>query len=283
MDKFIANQTLVRGQDITRQNNIDTNATHVKTTAMTNATSRANNQATIAKDLTVAGFGAGGTAGADDPDKEKQLNYWAEVVRRGGTLPPGLARGAGGSVFVREVTKRAAMGDTTPADLMANQAEFSGAKAGQRTLGTKQANIEMAATEAYNMMPIAVAASNKVDRTNYPTLNKVLLAAEKGTGDPNVVQFSVAVNSLVNTYSRAISPSGTPTVSDKEHAREILDKAYSKGQFAAAVDLMRQEIEQARKSPAQVREHMRPSAQNGAAPAATPQDQFKGWSIQPVK
>lgn len=206
--------------------------------------------------------------GMDTPDGQKQLDYWADVIRKGGTLPPGLARGKEGSAFVREVTKRAALGGTSAEDLMANQAEFVGAKAGQRTLGTKQANIEMAATEAYNMMPIAIAASNKVDRTQYPMLNKVLMAAEKGTGDTNVVQLSVAVNSLVNSYSRAISPSGTPTVSDKEHAREILEKAYSKGQFAAAVDLMKQEIEQARKSPAQVRAHMRPGAQ--AAPDAAP-------------
>jgi hypothetical protein len=239
-----------------------TNATHVQTTAMTQAGEdrRANQTDKRVRELNAVGDSS--------PDSEQQLNYWADVIRKGGTLPPGLARGPGGSAFVREATKRAAMGDTTPADMMANQAEFAGQKAGQRTLGTKQANIEMAATEAYNMMPIAVAASEKVDRTQYPMLNKVLLAAERGTGDTNVVQLAVATNSLVNSYSRAISPSGTPTVSDKDHAREILETAYAKGQYSAAVDMMKQEIEQARKSPAQVRANMRPGAKpEAAAPA----------------
>jgi hypothetical protein len=51
---------------------------------------------------------------ANDPDFQAQINYWAEVVKKGGMLPPGLARGPGGGAFVREVTKRAAVGDVSP-------------------------------------------------------------------------------------------------------------------------------------------------------------------------
>lgn len=215
--------------------------------------------------------------GLDTPEGNQQLEYWAEVMRRGGTLPPGLARGPGGSAFVREVTRRAAAGDTSPAEMMANQAGFAGEKAGQRTLGTRTANIEMAGTEAANLAPVAIAASEKVDRTQYPTLNRLVLAAERGTGDENVTRLAVATNSLVNAYARAISPSGVGTVSDKDHARAILDDAYSKGQYKSAVGMMLQEIEQARRSPGQVKEGMRgrftgqeapPSAATTAAPAA---------------
>lgn len=190
-----------------------------------------------------------------DPEVNKQIDYWAGVVKNGGSLPPGLARS--GSGFVKEVTKRAAMGDVSPTEMLSNQAQFAGEKAGQRTLGNRTANIEMAVTEAQNVIPIALAASEKVDRTKYPTLNSLLIAAEKGTGDENVAKFAASTNALINIYSRAIAPSGVPTVSDKDHAREIISTAYSKGQFKAVTDVMQQELSAARQSPGQVKKSMR--------------------------
>lgn len=190
-------------------------------------------------------------------DYNKQLDYWAQMIRNGGSMPPGLARGKAGSEFVREVAKRAALGETTPEEVMANQAEFGGNKAAQRTLGTRTANIQTAAAEAGKMMPIAMEASNNVDRTQYPTLNHVLLAVEQGTGDENVVKLAVATNSLINSYARAIAPTGVPTVHDKEHAREILMNAYSQGQYSAALQTMQQEIDAALASPGQVKQSMR--------------------------
>lgn len=191
------------------------------------------------------------------PEREKQVDYWADVLKTGGSLPPGLARNRDGAALVKDVMKRVAQGDTSPQELVSRQAELQGQKAGQRALGTRTANIEMAVQEAKNVMPIALAASEKVDRTKYPTLNSVLMAAEKGTGDEGVVQLGVATNSLINIYARAIAPSGTPTVSDKDHAREILSTAYSKGQYKSAVDMMQKEMDAAQKSPRQVKENMR--------------------------
>lgn len=189
--------------------------------------------------------------------RKASVDFWANVMLNGGTLPPGLAKNREGADLVKEIMAKVATGGVDPREMLSRTAEFQGQKAGQRTLSTRIANIEMAATEAANLMPIAVSASEKVDRTKYPSLNSVLLAVQKGTGDENVVQLGVATNSLVNAYSRAISPSGTPTVSDKDHAREILASAYSKGQYAAAVKMMQQEIDAARKSPHQVRGAMK--------------------------
>jgi hypothetical protein len=207
----------------------------------------------------------------NSPEREKSVEYWAGVMKAGGTLPPGLARNKEGAALVKDIMRKVATAGMTPEQMLASQAEFQGEKSAQRTLGTRIANIEMAATEAGNLMPIAIAASEKVDRTKYPTLNAVILAVERGTGDPNVVQLGVATNSLVNAYSRAISPSGTPTVSDKDHAREILANAYSKGQYAAAVNMMKQEIDAARKSPGQVKGAMRDQF------TGKPQSSDGGW------
>lgn len=158
----------------------------------------------------------------------------------------------------------------TPEQLAAKNAEFFGTKAGERTIGTRTANIEMAVAEAQNVMPIALAASEAVDRTKYPNLNSVLLAVQKGQGDENVVKLGTAVNALINIYSRAIAPSGVPTVSDKDHARDIIAAAYSKGQFKAVTDIMNQEMEAAKKSPGQVRDAMRRTITGEEEPAAAP-------------
>lgn len=190
---------------------------------------------------------------SDDALRFAAEQYWAgdpSGVQGYGRNP--RARAA----IAEMVTKVGRERGKSAADLAAATAEYQGIKAGQRTLGTRQANIDMAVTEALNVMPIALQASEKVDRTKYPTLNAVLLAAQKGTGDEAVVQLASATNSMVNIYSRAISPSGTPTVSDKEHAREILSSAYSKGQYRAAIDIMKREMEAAKAAPGQVREEL---------------------------
>jgi hypothetical protein len=62
------------------------------------------------------------------------------------------------------------------------------------------------------------------------------------TGDPNITGLATSLNSLVNSYARAINPKGTPTVSDKNHAREIINAAMSSGQLSEAFTVMRQEM-----------------------------------------
>lgn len=184
-----------------------------------------------------------------------------------------LGRGAQGAENVIAVRKRIAELNSSSGETGSEQAvrnaEFFGVKAGQRTLGTRSANIELAATEFKQVLPVVQAASKAVSRTNYPDLNRIIQAFEEKTGDPNIVKFGGGVNTLVNLYARAISPSGTPTVSDKDHARLILNRAWSQGQFDAAVGMMSQEIDAALSSPDKVRDAMRERFLGGQAkPAA---------------
>lgn len=207
-------------------------------------------------------------SGKLDPDV---LGFMAQQVLAGDKSPfQNLGRGVQGAQNIAllrgEVMRQATNRGLGGADLAALNAEFSGLQAGERTLGTRTANVEMAASEVQQLAPLALQASEAVNRSQFPSLNKVELAVKQGTGDENVIRLNQAVNSLVNTYSRAISPSGTPTVNDKEHAREILETAYSKGQFSAAIDQMQKEIAAARKSPGSVRGEFR-----GAISGRTPQ------------
>lgn len=200
-----------------------------------------------------------------------------------------LGRGAQGATNVIALRKRIAeinaSAGETGSEQAARQAEYFGTKAGQRTLGTRIANIELAVTEAQKLAPLALSASDAVDRTRFPTLNAALLAVEKGTGDENTVRLGIATNSLINVYARAINPTGVPTVSDKEHARELLSAAWSKGQFAAGIDQLMKEMAAARQAPGEVRQEMRgavtgkkePSAPSVPAAAVT----GKGIQISP--
>ena len=199
---------------------------------------------------------------------DEDARFMAEQYLAGDrTVVQNMGRGAQGGEniirFRRAISQVAKEKGMKGPDVAAKIAEFEGVKAGERTLGNRTANIEMAVTEAQNMAPLALQASEKVDRTKYPTLNAALLAAEKGAGGEDVVRLGVATNSLINIYARAISPTGVPTVSDKDHARELLSSAWSKGQYKAGVDQLMQELSAARKAPGSVRKEFREAVSTG--------------------
>jgi hypothetical protein len=111
-----------------------------------------------------------------------------------------------------------------------------------RSVGSREGSIKVASEAVAGAVNLAVAASNSVDRTKYPTLNAAIEATEKGTGDQNVVDFIVKNNTLINEYAAAQNPRGQPRIGDKEHAREMLDLAYSKGQYQTAANAILSEI-----------------------------------------
>jgi hypothetical protein len=155
---------------------------------------------------------------------------------------------------VREEGERQGM---TGEELAAATAEFEGAKAGQRTLGTKTANIEMAVNEAAQFADLALEASEKFPRGKFVPINRALAAYKGNTGDPAVRAFGAANTSFINAYARAVSPSGSPTVSDKDHAREMLSTADGPVAYAAVIKQLQAEMAAAQKSPGQVKKDMR--------------------------
>jgi len=155
----------------------------------------------------------------------------------------GMARSAANiAKLTNIIAQRAAEKGMDGTEIARRVAEFSGMMAGERTLAIRSANMEIAANEVNNMAPLALAASEKVDRTRYPSLNAIIQAAEKGTGDKDVVRFGLAANSLIYTYSKFLNPTGVPTDADKARAAEILSTAWDKGQFRTAIEQMKVEI-----------------------------------------
>jgi hypothetical protein len=215
--------------------------------------------------------------GPDATFDDETIGEMAKQARAGDTsVFTNIGRGAQGPENLarlrKEIVRQNKEDGVSGSEQALRNAEFFGVKAGQRTIGTKGANIEMAATEFNQVLPVVQQASAAVSRTNYPDLNKIIQAGQAKTGDANVVKLGGGVNTLINLYARAISPTGSPTVSDKDHAREILSAAWSQGQFDAAVGMMQQEIKAALASPEKVRDEMRSRflKGQGAAPVGYP-------------
>lgn len=183
--------------------------------------------------------GATGATMSDDA-----VDLIADQVLAGNRMATtGLARSAANIAKVNEaIARKAKEQGMSGADIARKQAEFSGMMSGERAIGTRSANMEMAANEVKYMAPLALKASEKVDRSKFPKFNEILLSAEKGTGDEDVVRFGLAANSLIYMYAKFLNPNGIPTDADKAKATEILSTAWTKGQFKTAVDQIQQEI-----------------------------------------
>lgn len=143
--------------------------------------------------------------------------------------------------------------------------EAAGATAAEKAISGQSAKMSTAANEATQMIGVVRNLSDRIDRTEYPSINAIQNAVDKGTGGKEIVQLNTSINALVNSYARAISPTGQPTVSDKNHAREILNAAYSNGQIGAILDTMNQEMTIAKSSAGETRAQLK-AERTGAKP-----------------
>jgi hypothetical protein len=243
--------------------------TSVKTTGMNNAT-----QIAVQKAISDRQDSKGDTEPTLDQDT---LTSMAQQYLAGDkSVMQNLGRGAQGSANIvalrKEITAQAKAKGMTGPQIAAAMADYVGTLAGQRTAGTRIANVEMASDEAQRLIPLAKQASAEVARSGFLPFGKAQNMFDDQTNDPALRKFAAANNALVNVYSRAISPGGVATVSDKEHARHMLSTAMDHKSYLAVLDQMQREIQAAREAPQAVRGAFRDRVTGGApaAPAARP-------------
>lgn len=232
---------------------------------------------------------------ATDPEYKKSVDFWANFVKDGGTLPARFAQSGSGKKMMPDITNvipKLGSGDSK--EMLASQVDVTGQKSEARAVGTKAANVEMAAGEAREMMPILSKASEDFARTGYQPINRVFKAYKDNTGSVESRQFGAALNSFVNVYARAVSPSGTPTVSDKDHAREVLSTADSHEQLLGLLKILDKEMVAAQNAPKRVREAQRegitgnPGAEtssptSGAFADAEKEKRYQAWKASQGK
>jgi hypothetical protein len=143
-----------------------------------------------------------------------------------------------------------------PADISMLNARFQGLKAAERAGATQEMKMGAAAYEAGLQANLATGLSEKLPRTRIVPFNRALQKYEENTSDPDMNSFAAASNTLVNSYVRAISPTGISTDLVRKHAYDMLNTALSDEAYKRVVDVLKREMQLAVGSPKAFREHM---------------------------
>lgn len=214
-----------------------------------------------AVDRRFAARAAAGPGGEPSMDSAT-LDVLADQALRGDTsVYQNLGRGAQGAanlIALRTRVAQKALGQgLTGGDIASINADYQGQKAGLRTSGTISARIENAASEAAELAPLAIQASRSVVRSGLLPFGKADVMFDTQTNDPAMSQFATANIGLATAYAGAMARGGKATVSDMQHAREILSTAKSQPAYEATVSQMQQEIAAAQRAPQNVRNNLR--------------------------
>jgi hypothetical protein len=242
-----------------------------------------------ANDAQAAKYRADAAGGGTDESSlpPQTLAFMADQYLAGDkSVLTNLGRGSQGAkniVALRTmIAEKAQQGGMSPNQVASIIGEFEGYKAGQRTLGNRSANAGMAVNEANQMADFVVQTSAKVPRSRFTPVNMLLQAYQKNTGSPEQVKFGAALNSFINAYARAISPTGQPTISDKDHGREMLAQAQSHEQVQAVIEQLKQEMVAAQRAPGLTKDEMRNTfrGDTGGQQPAPPAASSNGWKIE---
>lgn len=222
------------------------------------AASRRETNAEVRMNRVLAARAAFPNAAFDDATKTFMAQQYLSGDK---SVMQNLGRGVQGSKNIidlrKEIVSQAKLKGADASEVSAALAEFEGLKAGERTVGMRTANVELAVSEASKFAELALDASKNSSRTGFLPTNKALQMWQKGTGDTKISTFVAANTSFINAYARAVSPSGTSRVSDKEHAREMLDTAQTPQQYEAVIGQLQKEMKAARQAPGEVKSAMR--------------------------
>jgi hypothetical protein len=174
--------------------------------------------------------------------------------------------------FISEFEEREGRKPTS-AEITKFEGERAGATAEGGTVGRRAGNIAIAVQEAHDTIPNVMAAAEKSAGKGLATWNAVENKWNVEKGDENFAFYVQQMNSLINVYGRVISGGGKGTVSDAEHARQMLNPNMPLSAVKGALRGFSTEVDIAEKAPEKVRARMRgnketPAQTTDAPPAA---------------
>jgi hypothetical protein len=157
----------------------------------------------------------------------------------------GLGRGAQGAANILKVhdlaTRIAAEKGINAKGILDNVAQQAGLVSASRALGTKETHFGVAEKAMEESLPIARAASDALDRTDFKTLTKLIQMGQTEHNNPILKKFLIATDTAAKDYARTINPTGTLRESDILYARKILSTADSKEAYNAALEQLQVE------------------------------------------
>lgn len=204
-----------------------------------------------------------------------------------------------------EIASQAKARGMTGKQISSLMAEFEGLKSAQRSLGTRSANIDVAARELDEFAELGKKASIAVPRTGFVPINK-LMRLGRAQWSPEQAAFEAANRSIINAFAQVASRSGNATVHNTEEAEVMLNTAQTHEQYMAVIKQLQTEARAAIKAttdtkkgfsrdfsggqesggPAAGREPRSPPAPTRAAPgsgAPGPKRETPNSAMPPVK
>lgn len=227
--------------------------------------------------------------GDSPPASPDTLEMDAHRYLTDGTLPPNMGRGVQGAKDAKAIRDRAAQiakdagmePDQIRTAQLTNKAQVSAIL----QLGKARAQILQYEKLATLSADVALQESDKVNRTQFPVLNKILQSSRVNiAGDPAALRFFDATETFVSEYAKVMGGgygAGAPTEGAQTRAHQLLNAANTKEQYKQAIDLLKTEMTNRKKSlDAQMDEEkgrlpggVRPS--RGKAPAQMTDDELK--------
>jgi hypothetical protein len=101
-------------------------------------------------------------------------------------------------------------------------------------------NMIASMTDKNGALDIAENAAKNLPQFNEQTLNKVFNAVATEFGSPEATNFHAAMLGLADQYSKVLSAQGSDT--SRQQSLDLLKDAYSKGQLAGTISVIRQDI-----------------------------------------
>jgi hypothetical protein len=153
------------------------------------------------------------------------VNFYAQQIVAGDKSAwTGLGRSQAAQAALRGAVARMMMDKGLGGDeLAARYQRYNFVSAMVKTAGTAAGRIELGVSEMNNLMPQVKQASEELKRTNYPTMNAVIQAAQKEKGNTQLRNLSTRLQGLQAAFSNVLSRGGVPTDGVRAAAKELLD------------------------------------------------------------
>lgn len=131
--------------------------------------------------------------------------------------------------------------DITGSQLAALQAKFGGEKAGANVVGRTAGSVAVGAAEIPKLLPFAIEASKKVNKTNFPTVNSIEQAAQKGLGGSEVWVLNQYIQTLKNAYQQIAARGGRITDAVRNQGDALINGSMPTDALIAAGKAMENE------------------------------------------
>lgn len=142
-------------------------------------------------------------------------------------------------------------------EIQSFNAQQAGASAEEKAVGQRAGSLAVAVQETHDTIPNVLALAETNAGKGLATWDKIENKWKVEKGDEGFANYVQQLNSLVNLYGRVISGGGKGTVSDNEHAREMLNPNMPLSAVKGSLKGFVTEINIAERAPETVRARMR--------------------------